>query len=189
MCLFFTLRSIFYFLCQICGLIFCTLMLSESILLWPKYFFFCFKMVLITNNCQANMSVTCGFCLGFPGLCFCIVVASLQNCGNDHSSHDLLLIPRNLYNAGFSRLIIISLVMQSGDFLSFNLAKALVSSSYTIGESITGGISSGSPMILSCDRVSLCFVLLLVYCSLVGQYQQIGWLLFPHVLKFPLVQV
>ena len=63
-----------------------------------------------------------------------------------------------MYNAGFPRLIIISLVMQSGpgDFFSFNLAKALFSSSYEIGESITGGISSGSSMILSCDRVSLC---------------------------------
>ena len=63
-----------------------------------------------------------------------------------------------MYNAGFPRLIIISLVMHSGpgDFLSFNLAKALFSSSYEIGESITGGISSGSSMILSCDRVSLC---------------------------------
>ena len=48
--------------------------------------------------------------------------------------------------------------MQSGpgDFLSFNLTKALFSSSYEIGESITGGISSGSPMLLSCNRVSLC---------------------------------
>ena len=63
-----------------------------------------------------------------------------------------------MYNAGFPRLIIISFVMQSrhGDFLSFNLAKALFSSSYEIGESITGGISSGSSMILSCDLVSLC---------------------------------
>ena len=96
-----------------------------------------------------------------------------------------------MYNAGFPRLIIISLVMQSGpgNFLSFNLAKALFSSSYEIGESITGGISSGSSMILSCDRVSLCFVLLLVYCSLVGKYQQIGWLLFSHVLKCRLVLV
>ena len=53
---------------------------------------------------------------------------------------------------------IISLVMLSGpgDFLSFNLAKALFSSSYEIGESITGEISSGPSMILSCDRVSLC---------------------------------
>ena len=39
-----------------------------------------------------------------------------------------------------------------------NLAKALFSSSYEIGESIIGGISSGSSMILSCDRVSLCCV-------------------------------
>ena len=63
-----------------------------------------------------------------------------------------------MYNAGFPRLIIISFVMQSGpgDFLSFNLAKALFSSSYEIGESITGGISSGSSMILNCDLVSLC---------------------------------
>ena len=64
-----------------------------------------------------------------------------------------------MYNAGFPRLIIISLVMQSGpgDFLiKFNLAKALFSSLYEIGESITGGISSGSSMILSCDRISLC---------------------------------
>ena len=63
-----------------------------------------------------------------------------------------------MYNAGFPRLIIISFVMQSGpgDFLSFNLAKALFSSSYEIGEPITGGISSGSSMILSCDLVSRC---------------------------------
>ena len=73
-----------------------------------------------------------------------------------------------MYNAGFPRLIIISLVMQSGpgDFLSFNLATALFSSSYEIGESITGGISSGSSMILSCDRFLCVVVLLLVYCSL-----------------------
>ena len=52
----------------------------------------------------------------------------------------------------------ISLVMQSGpgDFLGFKLTKALFSSSYEIGESITGGISSGSPMILNCDQISLC---------------------------------
>ena len=48
--------------------------------------------------------------------------------------------------------------MQSGpgNFLSFNLAKALFSSSYEIGESITGGILSGSSVILCWDRVSLC---------------------------------
>ena len=73
-----------------------------------------------------------------------------------------------MYNAGVPRLIIISLVMQygPGNFLSFNLAKVLFSSSYEIGESITGEsitgesitgeLSSGSSMILSCYRVSLC---------------------------------
>ena len=68
------------------------------------------------------------------------------------------MISNNLYNADFPRLIIISLVLPfgPGDFLSFNLAKALFSSSYEIGESIAGGILSGVPMILSCDRVSLC---------------------------------
>ena len=71
-----------------------------------------------------------------------------------------------MYNAGFPRLIIISLVMRSGpgDCLSFNLAKALFSSSYEIGESMTGGISSGSSMILSCDRDSLCCCVVTLYC-------------------------
>ena len=63
-----------------------------------------------------------------------------------------------MYNAGFPRLTIISLVMQYGssDFLGFSLVKARVSYSYEIGETITGRISTGSPMILSCDRVSHC---------------------------------
>ena len=70
--------------------------------------------------------------------------------------------------------------MQSipGYFLIFYLVTALISSSYEISESITGGISSGSPMILSCDMFLSVVVLLLVYCSLVSKYQQICWLLF-----------
>ena len=49
--------------------------------------------------------------------------------------------------------------MQSGpgDLLSFNMVKALFSSSYEIGESITDEISSNYPMILSDDQVSLCY--------------------------------
>ena len=48
--------------------------------------------------------------------------------------------------------------MQSGPrkFSSLSLAKALVSCSYEIGKSITGGISSESRMILSCASVSMC---------------------------------
>ena len=72
--------------------------------------------------------------------------------------------------------------MQSGpgNFLRFNLAKTVFSCSYEIGESITGGISSGSPMILSSDRVSLCYWV--VTCILLA-----CWLLFSHVLKCRLV--
>ena len=66
-----------------------------------------------------------------------------------------------------------------GDYLSFNLATALGSSSYAIGESITGGISSRFPMILSCDRVFSVVTCILLACW----YQQIGWQTFPHVLK------
>ena len=69
-----------------------------------------------------------------------------------------ILLPMNQFHAGFLWLIIISLVMQSGpgDCDSFSLANALVSYSNEIGESITGGISSCSPMVIGCDRVSLC---------------------------------
>ena len=54
-------------------------------------------------------------------------------------------------------LTIISLVMPSrpGAFFSLSLVNLLASSSYEIGESLTGGISSGSPIVLSCGRVSL----------------------------------
>ena len=54
-----------------------------------------------------------------------------------------------------------------------------------------------SPSLVGYHRVLLCFlvvigflcvvVLLLVYCSLVGKFQQIGLLLFSHVLKCRLV--
>ena len=46
-----------------------------------------------------------------------------------------------------------------------------------------------SPMILSCDRVSLLmYCVVIVCCSLVGNYQQICWQSF-HVLKCHLVEV
>ena len=76
--------------------------------------------------------------------------------------------------------------MQSGpgDFLNFTLVQALVSSSYEIGEFITGGTSSDSPMILSCDRVSLCCcVVIFGSCSLIGKYQQISWQRFLNIFK------
>ena len=96
--------------------------------------------------------------LSLPGLCIGVIVVSLQDWGNDPSSHDLLYISSNLYNGGFPRLIIISLVMQSGpgDFLNFSLNKALVSSSYEISESITGGICCcclPTPPVCSCGGV------------------------------------
>ena len=49
-----------------------------------------------------------------------------------------------------------SLMMQSGPGDFFSLIKVLVCNSYGFCESITSGISFGSPMILSRDRVSLC---------------------------------
>ena len=105
-----------------------------------------------------NLSVMCGFCLGFPGLCIGISVDSLPDCGKYPSGHDLVNISSNLYNGGFPKLIIILLVMQSGpgDFVSLSLVKTLVNYSYEIGEFITGGISSGSLSILHCYRVSPC---------------------------------
>ena len=51
--------------------------------------------------------------------------------------------------------IVVTIFLPMIDY-SISLGNALVSSSFEIGESITGGISSGSPMVLSCDRVSPC---------------------------------